>query len=205
MMRFTLSLQLAGGVFLALGTSAMVLLAQAPSPPAHADAKAGLVSEPGAARSVAAFRQMTTVLRNPRCMNCHPAADFPRQGDEGKRHDMSVARGPDNRGVTGMECQTCHQAVNVGVVPGAPGWELAPRSMAWEGLNDHDLAEVLKDPAKNGPRSLEQLYDHMANNELVGWAWHPGGQRAAPPLTREEFARAVREWIDTGAVSPKAD
>ncbi len=118
---------------------------------------------------------------------------------------MFVQRGSDNHGVVGMECETCHLDVNVDRVPGAPGWELAPRSMAWEGLNDHDLAEALKDPAKNGPRSLEQLYDHMANSELVGWAWHPGGQRDTPPMTREQFARAVREWIDTGAVSPKAD
>jgi hypothetical protein len=206
-MRFPFSLQVTSTAFLALGSTAVILLAQTPPPPKTnaASSPAAVASEPDGARSVAAFRRMAAVLHSPRCMNCHPATDFPKEGNEGKRHAMSVQRGPDNRGVTGMECRTCHQAVNVDGAPGAPGWELAPRSMAWEGLSDHQLADALKDPAKNGPRSLEQLYDHMANNELVGWAWHPGGKREVPPMTREEFARAVREWIDTGAVSPPAD
>ena len=81
---------------------------------------------------------------------------------------------------------------------------LAPLSMAWEGLDDHQLAEALKDPARNGQRSLEQLYEHMAHDELVGWAWQPGGTRDPVPIPRDEFARHVREWIDTGAVSPPA-
>ena len=74
--------------------------------------------------------------------------------------------------------------------------------IAWENLDDRQLAQMLADPARNGQRSLEKLYDHMANDELVGWAWHPGGTRRAPAMTREQFARLVREWIDNGAVAP---
>ncbi len=158
-----------------------------------------------AERSAAAFRQMATVLRHPRCMNCHTATNFPRQGDERRRHDQNVQRGPDDHGVFAMQCATCHQNINHthSGVPGAPGWGLAPLSMAWEGLSDEQLADQLKDHKRNGPRSLESLFEHMAHDELVGWAWNPGGNRKTPPISREEFARLVREWIDTGAVSPK--
>jgi hypothetical protein len=160
---------------------------------------------PDPERSAAAFRQLATVLRHPRCMNCHTATQFPRQGDERRRHDQNVQRGPDDHGVFAMQCSTCHREINQRTtgVPGAPGWALAPLSMAWEELSDGQLADQLKDQQRNGRRSLDDIYDHIANDELVGWAWKPGGSRQPPPLAREEFARVVREWIDTGAVSPK--
>jgi hypothetical protein len=156
-------------------------------------------------RSQEAFRQVASVLRHPRCMNCHTATEFPRQGNERRRHDMLVLRGADDHGAPAMRCSSCHQNINQSNgVPGAPNWGLAPLAMAWEGLNDHQLAEQLKDPARNGRRSLEQLHEHMTHDELVGWAWQPGGTRDPVPIPRAEFARLVREWIDTGASSPPA-
>jgi hypothetical protein len=178
---------------LSAGAITAVLLAQTPKP------------APDAAKSEAAFLQLVTVLRNPRCMNCHTATDFPREGNERRRHNQMVMRGPEDDGVPAMRCSTCHQNINQeNGVPGAPNWKLAPLSMAWENLDDHQLAEMLIDPARNGQRSLDSLYDHMAHDELVGWAWNPGGKRDAPPLSRAEFARLVREWIDNGAKAPKA-
>ncbi len=177
---------------LGFGAATLALVAQTASP------------APNAERSAAAFRKLATVLRHPRCMNCHTATNFPRQGDDRHRHNQNVLRGPDDHGVPAMQCATCHGDINVeSGVPGAPGWALAPLSMAWEGLDDGQLADRLKDQNRNGPRSLDEIYDHIANNELVGWAWKPGGNRAPPPMPREEFARLVREWIDTGAVSPR--
>jgi hypothetical protein len=154
-------------------------------------------------RSQETFRQIATVLRHPRCINCHTATEFPKQGDERRRHDMMVMRGPDDHGAPAMRCSSCHQTINqANGVPGAPNWRLAPLSMAWEGLDDHQLAEVLKDPARNGRRSLDQLFEHMSHDELVGWGWRPGATREPVPMPRAEFARLVREWIDSGAVSP---
>jgi len=152
-----------------------------------------------------AFQEVAKVLRNPRCLNCHTATDFPRQGDERRRHDMNVLRGPDDRGAVAMRCSSCHQGGNQkNGVPGAPNWGLAPLSMAWEGLDDHDLAKAITDPAKNGHRSLEQLYEHISRDPLVGWAWQPGGDRQPVPMPRVEFARRFRQWIDAGAVPPEA-
>ena len=117
---------------------------------------------------------------------------------------MHVMRGPGNHGVPAMRCSACHQPANQDLagVPGAPSWHLAPRSMGWEGLDDHALAEVLKDEAKNGGRSLQELLHHMAEDPLVGWAWEPGRGRAAPPVSRAALVRAFRSWIESGAVSP---
>lgn len=155
-------------------------------------------------RSIAAFRQVAAVLRHPRCINCHTATDFPRQGNDHHPHLMNVRRGGDDHGVPAMRCNSCHQDFNqLNGVPGAPKWGLAPLAMKWEGLNDHELAEALKDPARNGRRSLEEMAHHMAHDELVGWGWHPGAARDAIPVSREEFVKQLRLWIETGAVSPE--
>lgn len=159
---------------------------------------------PDPARSVAAFRKVAEVLRHPRCLNCHPAGNFPRQTDLRTPHHMGVQRGGDDHGVVGMRCSSCHADENVDEVPGAPHWGLAPLAMAWEGLDDAQLAEALKDPQKNGKRTLAQVYDHMANDKLVAWAWTPGGTRQPPPISHAEFARLVAEWIDYGAATPAA-
>lgn len=187
--------QLAVGTFLLSAASVALVTHAAEAPKNSADR----------ARSQAAFQQVASVLRHPRCINCHTATNFPRQGSEGKRHAMNVVRGPDDHGAPAMKCSSCHQNVNQqNGVPGAPNWGLAPLSMAWEGLDDRQLAEALKDPAKNGKRSLEQIFEHNVHDELVGWAWNPGAGRDTPALSREEFGRALRTWIDTGAVLPDA-
>jgi mono/diheme cytochrome c family protein len=157
------------------------------------------------ARSQASFRTIATVLRDPRCMNCHTVTDFPRQGDDRHRHIMNVLRGTDNHGVPGQRCSTCHQGANqVNGVPGAPKWGLAPLSMGWEGLDDHQLADAIKDPGRNGHRTLAQIQDHMAHDVLVSWAWNPGAGRRSPQISQAELGLLVQEWIDTGAVSPDA-
>ena len=97
------------------------------------------------------FEPVARVLTHPRCMNCHTLTDYPRQGDDRHRHSMNVRRGPDNHGLPGMVCTTCHNRANNGAsgVPGADeDWHLAPLSMGWEGLSRRQLCETLKDPAQ---------------------------------------------------------
>ena len=36
---------------------------------------------------------------------------------------------------------------------------------------------TLKDPAKNGKRSLEEITTHMGTDKLVLWGWDPGDGR----------------------------
>lgn len=172
-------------------------------------ARAGLREQPArpddrAARSVEAFRTVARVLRHPRCLNCHPSGDVPRVGDDAHLHLMNVQRGPHDHGVPGARCSTCHQSRNQDLagIPGAPHWGLAPRAMGWEGLDDHALAEQLKDRDRNGDRSLQDLLHHMEQDPLVLWGWAPDRGRTPVPIAHDDFVRALRVWIETGAVSP---
>ena len=82
-----------------------------------------------AERSAALFTELGKVLTHPRCVNCHPAGDRPRQGDDGRLHQPPVERGADGLGLPAMRCAICHQEANFdpGRVPGHPDWHLAPR------------------------------------------------------------------------------
>src|SRR5260370_22293189 len=88
-----------------------------------------------AARSAAMFVELGKVLTDPRCVNCHPAGDRPRQGEQGRLHQPPVERGADGHGLPAMRCSNCHQEKNFDParMPGHPHCQLAPREMAWEG------------------------------------------------------------------------
>ena len=109
------------------------------------------ISDP-AARSAAYFTELGKVLTSPRCLNCHPAGDRPRQGDTARLHQPPVERGADGFGLPAMRCPICHQGANFGIVPGNPIWHLAPREMAWEGKTIGEICAQIKDPARNGNR-----------------------------------------------------
>jgi hypothetical protein len=158
------------------------------------------------ATEAAEFTRIAQVLKSPRCINCHPAGNSPHQGDEARVHDFRVKRGADNKGAPGLNCTTCHQESNQesSGVPGAPHWQLAPLSMAWEELSDAELCRVLLDRSRNGGRSVDDLVHHMVDDALVRWAWDAGAQRAAPPIAREEFLDLVRAWAAKGGACPQA-
>lgn len=157
-----------------------------------------------AARSVALFIELGKVLTSPRCLNCHPAGDRPRQGDQSQLHQPPVERGADGHGLAAMRCNICHQKANFdpGRMPGHPEWHLAPREMAWEGKSLHEICEQIKDPARNGGRSLEQLVKHIGADTLVGWAWAPGFGRQPAPGTQKQAGALVAAWVKTGAACP---
>jgi hypothetical protein len=157
------------------------------------------------ARSAAYFTELGKVLTNPRCLNCHPAGDRPRQGDTERLHQPPVERGADGFGLPAMRCPICHQAANFdpGGVPGNPIWHLAPREMAWEGKTIGEICAQIKDPARNGNRSLESLVEHIGEDHLVGWAWAPGRGRKPAPGTQKEAGALVEAWVKSAAVCPK--
>jgi hypothetical protein len=156
------------------------------------------------ARSAAIFTELGKVLTHPRCMNCHPAGDRPRQGDTRRLHQPPVARGPDGHGTETMRCDICHQQANFdpGRMPGHPLWHLAPREMAWEGKTLTQICAQIKDPARNGGRKVEDLIDHIGKDTLVGWAWAPGYGREPAPGTQDEAGALVRAWVKSGAACP---
>jgi hypothetical protein len=154
-----------------------------------------------AARSVALFAEVSRVLLHPRCVNCHPQDDSPRQRDQHEMHNPPVVRGPNNMGVVAMRCQTCHQDSNTELarVPGARGWQLAPVNMAWLGKNAADICVQISDPKRNGGRTLVQVQEHLAHDPLVAWGWAPGADREPVPGTQAQLAALFQAWIDSGA------
>jgi hypothetical protein len=158
-------------------------------------------------RSRALFLEASRVLFHPRCANCHPDGDTPYQGADQRPHDPPAFRGPEDRGVVGMECTSCHQDRNLALarVPGAANWHLAPRSMAWVGRSPRSVCEQLKDSTRNGGRTLAQIVDHSKHDELVGWGWAPGSEREPAPGSQERFGALVSAWVETGAECPSEE
>jgi hypothetical protein len=157
-----------------------------------------------AARSAALFMEAGKVLTHARCVNCHPAGDRPRQGDVRHLHQPPVVRGEDGFGLPALRCPICHQQANFdpGRVPGDPAWHLAPAEMAWEGKTIGQICEQIKDPARNGGRSLDDIVHHIGTDHLVGWAWAPGGGRQPAPGTQSEAGALLDAWVKTGAICP---
>jgi hypothetical protein len=155
-------------------------------------------------RSAALFTELGKVLTHPRCVNCHPAGDRPRQGEHGRLHQPPVVRGADGHGIAAMRCSICHQAANFdpGRVPGHPEWHLAPREMAWEGKTLGEICTQIKDRDRNGGRSPEDLVHHIGSDTLVGWAWAPGFGRRPAPGTQKQAGALVEAWVKTGAACP---
>jgi len=161
--------------------------------------------------SAAMFTRIATVLQSPRCLNCHTVTDYPRQGDDRHAHIFFVSRGPDDRGFPSARCTSCHGDANNDAtgIPGRPDWHMAPLSMGWEGLSPAQLCHRLLDPAANGHRSPEQIYEHIAfDRQFVAWAWSPGRnvqgvERSVPPIPHDEFAQLVKQWVAAGAPCPQ--
>lgn len=162
-----------------------------------------------AERSAALFEEMGKVITHPRCLNCHPKGG-PTQGDDMHPHQPPVIRGDADFGAAGMTCNTCHgpknfETTGVGGIESIPGhepWSLAPVEMAWADSSLSDICKQIKDPERNGGRTLEDLHEHMAEDGLVGWAWEPGAGRTPAPGSQELFGQLTQAWIDTGAACP---
>ncbi len=164
--------------------------------------------KPDAAASREAFLQVYKVFVSPRCQNCHPSGDAPLQGDDSHPHIQNVKRGKDGHGVYGMRCDTCHQSANLAgdhMPPGNPKWALPPpeHKMVFVGRTPAQLCRQLKDPKQNGGRSLQQLFEHVSSDDLVGWGWDPGDGRTLPPLNRADTSAQMKVWIDGGAACPE--
>ena len=167
------------------------------------------------AGGLAAWDQVYSVLTSPRCINCHTATNYPQQGDDRHRHFANVSRGPEGKGVAGLNCLSCHQESNADStgVPGGHNWHLAPLSMKWQDLNDQPLSSAavcraVTDRTKNDGHDGPALLKHHQEEPLVLWAWSPGRRpdgtmRTLPPLTHATFVDATRRWVEAGTPCPR--
>lgn len=158
-----------------------------------------------AERSKALFMEASKVITHPRCMNCHPATQHPTQGEDMHVHRPLITRGEDGFGPAALRCTACHGEKNYDTarVPGNIKWHLAPAEMAWQGKTIGQICEQIKDPKRNNNMGIGELVQHMAKDELVGWAWNPGAGRTPAPGTQQSFGDLISAWADAGAVCPQ--
>jgi len=74
--------------------------------------------------------------------------------------------------------------------------------MAWQHKSLAEICTQLKDPARNGGKTLNQIVEHMAHDSLVGWGWKPGVGREPAPGSQASFGALVKAWADSGAACP---
>jgi hypothetical protein len=84
---------------------------------------------------------------------------------------------------------------------GNPMWHLPPKAlpMVFQGRTPAELAKQFKDPDQNGGRTLQQLLNHVSDDQLVirsGWSPAEGCEKV--PMPHKEFAAKMREWIEKG-------
>jgi hypothetical protein len=191
-----------------LTTAAIVLAAGSVSaqetpaqPPAVIDAAAGLPE----------WAKIYEVFSHPRCANCHVEDNRPRWSGPhyGKTrvHGFNVQGGSDGSGFgnPGLRCTTCHFSSNSSALhgpPGVEGWHLAPPEMVWFEKSSADICAQIKDPARNGNRTLEEVAIHVRDDALVGWGWDPGPGREPAPGSADSTYQALVRWTQAGAPCP---
>ena len=177
--------------------------------PARCDLEAGIELHRPSPISATARSPSSTrcgkVLQHPRCMNCHPATERPRQGDLRELHEPLVVRGKDGHGAAGaalrdlprqgeLRSRRASPATSIGRWH-RPPWPGRARSLG-------QICEQLKDQNRNGSRDLAALVKHVTTDSLVLWGWKPGKGREPAPGTPAEFGALMQAWADTGAACP---
>ena len=182
---------------------------------AHATAQEASPNVPATAPVVDAavglplWDKLNQVFSHPRCANCHVEDARPRWSGAHygptRVHAFNVQRGADGFGNPGLRCTTCHFESNSSTLHGPPGahnWHLAPVSMVWFGKSSAEICAQIKDPARNGNRSLDDIANHIRDDKLVAWGWQPGPGREPAPGSAEETFEALKAWTAAGAPCP---
>jgi len=187
---------------LPIAAAAVAQETQPAEPAVPADTAAGL----------AEWEKIFAVFSHPRCANCHVEDDRPRwsgasYGPAPRVHGFNVQRGLDGSGFgnPGLRCTTCHFEANSEVLHGPPGaenWHLAPAEMAWWEKSSAAICAQIKDPARNGGRTLDEVAVHVRDDRLVGWGWEPGRGREPAPGSAEATFEALQRWAAAGAPCP---
>jgi len=193
-----------------LTLAAMAMLGAAPVAAQETQPAApGVVVDP--AKGLPAWEKIYAVFSHPRCANCHVEGERPMWSGAHygatRAHAFNVQRGADGSGFgnPGLRCTTCHFDSNSSVLHGPPGaenWHLAPPEMVWFGKSSAQICEQIKDPNRNGGRTLDEVAMHVRDDKLVGWGWSPGPGREPAPGSAEETFVAIQAWTEAGEPCP---
>jgi len=160
-----------------------------------------------------AWSKIHDVFSHPRCASCHVSDGRPMWMGNGDTkpvpHPMFVGGDPDSQmGQPGAMCNTCHAPVNTTIEGGPPGaevWLLAPKEMVWFGQTSAQICEQIKDPARNGGKTLAEVASHIKNDELVHSGWNPAPGREPAPYSIDATYDYFNAWIEAGAPCPAGE
>ena len=157
------------------------------------------------------------VASHPRCANCHVGEDNrpmwsgPSYGTA-RPHGMNINAGESRIGVETIPCATCHATLKeddpaVNALPHSPpkvaqAWGLAPVEAEWFGKTSSEICNQLKDPERNGDRTIRELAEHLDHDKVLQWAWNPGGNREPAPHSLDLATDALLKWAAAGAPCP---
>ncbi|MEW6640981.1 MAG: hypothetical protein AB1586_10790 [Pseudomonadota bacterium] len=172
-----------------------------------------LISTPAAAQDQGPqlWSKIYEVFSHPRCANCHVGPDNvpiwsgSSYGPKPRPHGMNINAGMSRIGAETIACGTCHGLHNSQVPHGPPGaqeWLLPPPDMQWFGKSSAEICAQIKDPARNGGRTIDKIAEHIAQSEVVHWGWAPGPGREPAPSSAAQLVEFVREWGAAGAPCP---
>ena len=160
-----------------------------------------------------AWSRIYEVTSHPRCSNCHvgesgiPMWSGPSYG-ETRPHGMDIAAGESRIGAEFVTCGACHtRSARGNPVPHAAprvdtDWRLAPAEADWFGRTSQEICNQLRDPERNGGRTVEDIAAHLDHDLILHWAWNPGGGREPAPYSLQEHIADVLAWGMAGTPCP---
>jgi len=74
--------------------------------------------------------------------------------------------------------------------------------MVWFGKSSAEVCAQIKDPARNGGRTLDEVAVHVRDDGLVAWGWNPGPGREPAPGSAQTTFEALSAWAAAGAPCP---
>lgn len=186
-----------------------------------APAKAEVTIDPPASatqsQGLEAWGRIFEVASHPRCANCHtgpsdrPMWSGPSYG-KARVHGMNIRAGDSRMGIEYLPCQTCHTTKdtdwdNANAAPHtaprvATFWQLAPIEADWFGRTTNEICEQLRDPDRNGGRTMLDLAEHLDHDLILHWAWNPGGGREPAPYSLQEHVNDILIWGVAGMPCP---
>ena len=172
-----------------------------------------LVSSPAFAQdpSTATWTPIYEVFSHPRCANCHVGPDnLPMwsgssYGAKPRPHGMNINAGMSRIGAEYIPCSSCHAVQNSQLPHGPPGaheWLLAPVEMQWFGKSSAEICAQIKDPARNGNRTIAAVAKHIEDAPLVHWGWTPGPGREPAPYSVAQVVAFLKQWDAAGSPCP---
>lgn len=169
------------------------------------------------AEGLANWAKFYEIASHPRCSNCHvgpsnrPMWSGPSYG-ETRPHGMNISTGESRIGVETLVCSTCHTTLsepreNANATPHAApkvamAWSAAPVEAEWFGKSSAYICAQLKDPARNGGRTIREVAGHLDHDLILHWAWSPGGTREPAPYSLQESMDFLMKWSAAGTPCP---